>query len=57
MDLKEITKLQDLYITNSNLIIDHLIIKFYKSRKSIIKNNNEYSFFFENDHRIQLAFT
>ena len=32
--------------------VDHLIIKFYKTKKYLIKNNNEYSFFFEHEHSI-----
>ena len=58
MDLKIITKLQNFnIIDNDNFIIDHLIIKFYKSKKSIIKNNNEYLFFFQNNHQLELTFT
>jgi hypothetical protein len=59
MDLKKITKLLYFNINeddhDQNYILDHLIIKFYRSKKNIIKNNNEYSFFFENDHHIQFA--
>jgi len=32
--------------------VDHLIIKFYKTKKYLIKNNSEYSFFFEHEHSI-----
>ena len=36
----------------SEYSVDHLIIKFYKTKKYLIKNNNEYSFFFEQEHKI-----
>jgi hypothetical protein len=56
MDLKQITKLLSIDIDeNKTYILDHLIIKFYRSKNNIIKNNNEYSFFFENKHEIQFA--
>ena len=54
MDLKQITKIINFNDEQNNFIIDHLIIKFYRSKKNIIKNNNEYSFFFENEHHIEL---
>ena len=37
-------------------IIDHLIIKFYKTANSLIKNNLKYSFFFEEEHEINFEF-
>ncbi len=45
---KELIKLN----SNLNVEVDHLIIKFYKTKKYLIKNNNEYSFFFEHEHTI-----
>ena len=41
---------------DEDIQIDHLIIKFYKTKNSIIKNNNEYSFFFESEHKINFEF-
>ena len=38
--------------SNLEVEVDHLIIKFYKTKKYLIKNNNEYSFFFEHEHTI-----
>ena len=49
-DENSITKLQP---NNINKEIDHLIIKFYKNKNNIIKNNKEYSFFFENNHNLE----
>jgi hypothetical protein len=48
-DEKIIEKLLNI---NNVIEVDHLIVKFYKTKKYIIKHNSEYSFFFENDHRI-----
>ncbi len=48
-DEEKIEKIKEL---DSQLEIDHLIIKFYKTKKNLVKNNTEYSFFFENEHKI-----
>ena len=42
---------------NENYEVDHLIIKFYRTRNQIIKNDLEYKFFFEKEHKIVLNFT
>ena len=47
-DSGEINKLQDI----EPMIIDHLIIKFYKTQKDLLKNNKDYKFFFDNSHFI-----
>jgi hypothetical protein len=49
-DSGEINKLQSIVPSE----IDHLIIKFYKTQKDLIKNNKDYKFFFENSHFIAL---
>ena len=49
-DLGTINKLQDI---NDKYELDHLIIKFYRTYKDIIKNNKEYNFFFEQNHKIK----
>ena len=41
---------------DEDIEIDHLIIKFYKTKNSIIKNDSEYSFFFESEHEINFEF-
>ena len=41
---------------DGNIEIDHLIIKFYKTKNSLIKNDLEYSFFFESEHEIDFEF-
>ncbi len=41
---------------DGDIEIDHLIIKFYKTKKSLIKNDPEYSFFFESEHEIDFEF-
>ena len=51
-DLGKIHKLQNII---RNYELDHLIIKFYRTSKDLIKNNKEYSFFFERNHRIQFT--
>ncbi|AYV80208.1 MAG: putative minor capsid protein [Gaeavirus sp.] len=49
-DTNDITKL-----TNINpKEIDHMIIKFYKTKKDIIKHNKEYAFFFNASHNISM---
>ena len=53
-DNDEIKKLIEL---NENYEVDHLIIKFYRTRNQIIKNDLEYKFFFEKEHKIVLNFT
>jgi hypothetical protein len=53
-DNDEIKKLIEL---NENYEVDHLIIKFYRTRNEIIKNDLEYKFFFEKEHKIVLNFT
>jgi hypothetical protein len=53
-DDNEIKKLKEL---NENYEVDHLIIKFYRTRNEIIKNDLEYKFFFEKEHKIILNFT
>ena len=52
-DTETITKLQDI---NDEYKLDHLIIKFYRTYKDIIKNNKEYTFFFEQNHKIKFNF-
>jgi hypothetical protein len=52
-DKPTIEKLLEL---NEDIEIDHLIIKFYKTKNSLIKNDPEYSFFFESDHEIDFEF-
>jgi hypothetical protein len=41
---------------DGDIVIDHLIIKFYKTKNSLIKNDLEYSFFFESEHEIDFEF-
>ena len=41
---------------DEDIVIDHLIIKFYKTKESLIKNDSEYSFFFEEEHQINFEF-
>ena len=41
---------------DEDIEIDHLIIKFYKTKNSLIKNDPEYSFFFESEHEIDFEF-
>ena len=41
---------------DGDIEIDHLIIKFYKTKTSLIKNDSEYSFFFESEHEINFEF-
>ena len=41
---------------DDDIEIDHLIIKFYKTKNSLIKNDPEYSFFFESEHEIDFEF-
>ena len=55
MDLEEpvVEKLLEL---DEDIEIDHLIIKFYKTKNSLIKNDPEYSFFFESEHEIDFEF-
>jgi hypothetical protein len=48
-DEERIDKIQEF---DGELEVDHLIIKFYKTKKNLVKNNTEYSFFFENEHKI-----
>jgi hypothetical protein len=45
-----IEKIKDI---DEEIEIDHLIIKFMKTKYNIIKNNSQYSFFFENEHDFQ----
>ena len=52
-DNYEIKKLVEL---NEDYEIDHLIIKFYRTKNEIIKNDLEYKFFFEREHKIILNF-
>ena len=52
-DLGTINKLQNI---NDEYKLDHLIIKFYRTYKDIIKNNKEYNFFFEQNHKIKFNF-
>jgi hypothetical protein len=52
-DNDEIKKLIKL---NDNYEVDHLIIKFYRTQKDIIKNDIEYKFFFEKEHKIIFNF-
>ena len=53
-DNDEIKKLIEL---NENYEVDHLIIKFYRTKNEIVKNDLEYKFFFEKEHKIVLNFT
>jgi hypothetical protein len=53
-DNNQIKKLIEL---NDNYEVDHLIIKFYRTKNEIIKNDLEYKFFFEKEHKIILNFT
>jgi len=53
-DNNQIKKLIEL---NDNYEVDHLIIKFYRTKNEIIKNDLEYKFFFEKEHKIVLNFT
>ena len=53
-DNDEIKKLIEL---NDNYEVDHLIIKFYRTKNEIIKNDLEYKFFFEKEHKLVLNFT
>ena len=53
MDNNKIDKIFELTIDQE---IDHLIIKFYKTKNSIIKNDRKYSFFFNEDHQINFEF-
>ena len=41
---------------DTDIEIDHLIIQFYKTKNSLIKNDSEYSFFFESEHEIDFEF-
>jgi len=41
---------------DGDIEIDHLIIKFFKTKNSLIKNDPEYSFFFESEHEIDFEF-
>jgi hypothetical protein len=41
---------------DGDIEIDHLIIKFNKTKNSLIKNDPEYSFFFESEHEIDFEF-
>jgi hypothetical protein len=50
-DTQDITKL---FEPETSVELDHLIIKFYKTKKDIIKNNKEYSFFFKKNHHLSL---
>lgn len=52
-DTETIKKIKEI---DDELEIDHLVIKFYKTKNNIIKNNKEYSFFFEDKHDIQFEF-
>ena len=47
-DTNEITKLQDF----PPVKLDHLIIKFYKTNKDLVKNDKDYNFFFNTHHLI-----
>jgi hypothetical protein len=53
-DNNEIKKLVEL---DDNYEVDHLIIKFYRTKNEIVKNDLEYKFFFEREHKIVLNFT
>ena len=53
MDLNTIEKL---YNIDQDFEIDHLIIKFYKTKNNLIKNDSEYSFFFDSIHEIEFEF-
>ena len=55
MDLEQ-PKIEKLLELDGDIEIDHLIIKFYKTKNTIIKNDLEYSFFFESEHEIELEF-
>jgi hypothetical protein len=52
-DNDTIEKLKEL---DEEINIDHLIIKFCKTKKNIISNNKENSFFFEKNHNLLLEF-
>ena len=41
---------------DGDIEIDHLIIKFNKTKNSLINNDSEYSFFFESEHEIDFEF-
>jgi hypothetical protein len=41
---------------DSDIEIDRLYIQFYKTKNSLIKNDSEYSFFFESEHEIDFEF-
>ena len=47
-DSGEIKKLQEI----EPMVIDHLIIKFNKTHKDLVKNNKNYNFFFDKSHFI-----
>jgi hypothetical protein len=51
-DTEQITKL---FEPIDQIETDHLIIKFLKTTKDLIKNNKEYSFFFEQKHHIKFS--
>jgi hypothetical protein len=52
----EIPQITKLVSVNEDITIDYLIIKFYKTKNSLIKNDPEYSFFFESEHEIDFEF-
>ena len=41
---------------DSDIEIDRLYIQFYKTKNCLIKNDSEYSFFFESEHEIDFEF-
>jgi hypothetical protein len=49
----KIEKINELNEENS---VDYLIIKFYKTKFDLIKNNLEYTHFFDNNHQIEFSF-
>ena len=53
---KEEPVIEKLLEIDGDIVIDHLIIKFYKTKNSLIKNDPEYSFFFESEHEIDFEF-
>jgi hypothetical protein len=52
-DTGEIIKLQNI----KPITLDHLIIKFYKTHRDLIKNNKEYKYFFVESHLIIFELT
>jgi hypothetical protein len=52
----EFPQIDKLLNFNEDIEIDHLIIKFNKTKNSLICNDPKYSFFFESEHEIDFEF-